>query len=68
MAETQQIVASKDVKSGDTIQAFSLHSGGEPDRLLKVVDVRIIGVNVRIETDLGVTGILPVNRGIAVWR
>jgi hypothetical protein len=64
----QRLVASNDVQMGDEIRAMDLGYCADGDRLTKVVGVEKLGVNVRIETDGGHCGLLPVNRGVTVWR
>ncbi|MEW6345750.1 MAG: hypothetical protein RXR20_21875 [Paraburkholderia sp.] len=68
MTSEELQVASKDVIVGDAIRLATVHSGSACGRLANVVGVTVIGVNVKIDTDLGVTEFLPVNRSITVWR
>lgn len=61
-------VACNEVRRGDSVQAFVLRIGGDGDRLAKVLDVRHFGANVVIDTDLGASSFLPINRSVIVWR
>ena len=64
--EVQHQVACRDVVRGDAIELYMPKSGG--DCRATVSDVKVIGVNVRIDTGIGVSQVLPVNRSITVWR
>lgn len=68
MTLSQHQVASKDVKPNDGIFPSALQNGSDRDRLAKVRKVTPLGAMVKIETDLGTSEILPVNRSIMVWR
>ncbi|MGP8432801.1 hypothetical protein ACT2FY_37975 [Paraburkholderia fungorum] len=64
----QRQVACKDVIVGDAIRLSTVQSGSACGRLANVVGVTVLGVNVKIDTDLGMSEFLPVNRSITVWR
>lgn len=68
MTTEQQQVACKDVIVGDAIRPSTVQIGSECGRLATVVGVTVLGVNVKIDTDLGFSEFLPVNRSITVWR
>lgn len=66
MAEQQ--VACSDVKVGDAIRHSELSSGGDRNRVANVTCVAFLGVFVKIDTDNGISELLPVNRSITVQR
>lgn len=65
---TEMQVACRDVRRHDAIRPSRVPAWSESDLLANVLDVTVIGANVRIETDIGGTEILPGNRSITVWR
>jgi hypothetical protein len=64
--EVQQQVACGDVICGDAIELYIPQKGG--DLRATVSEVARIGALVKIETDIGESQFLPVNRSITIWR
>ncbi|VVD30896.1 hypothetical protein [Paraburkholderia dioscoreae] len=61
-------IAANEVRIGDAIRLTALQNTSDRDRLIEVVEVKVSGVFVKLDTALGVSEFLPVNRSIAVWR
>jgi hypothetical protein len=64
----EQQVACSEVKVGDAIQHSTLQRSGDPSRLANVTCVTLLGAFVKIDTDLGHSDLLPVNRSITIRR
>jgi hypothetical protein len=67
MSATEIQIACKNVQPGDAIQVSQLKAVAD-GRLGTVLAVRPFGAMVAIDTDLGITGAMPVNQRIKVWR
>lgn len=61
-------IAANEVRIGDAIRLTALRNTSDRDRLIEVVEVKVSGFFVKLDTALGVSESLPVNRSIAVWR
>jgi hypothetical protein len=64
----QRQIAANEVKIGDAIRPTALQNSSDRERLVEVVSVTASGAFVKIDTALGVSEFLPVNRSITVWR
>jgi hypothetical protein len=67
--KTDQLqIAANEVRKGDAIRPTALQNSSDRERLVEVVSVTASGAFVKIDTALGVSEFLPVNRSITVWR
>jgi hypothetical protein len=64
----EQQIASGHLIPGDTIRPSKALDGSVGEVFAKVTEVKLLGVFVKIDTDIGVSELLPVNRSITVWR
>jgi hypothetical protein len=65
---TEHEIACREIEVGDKIRPSTQPNSNDLDNLAEVTTVDVRGVMVRIETNIGTTEILPINRCINVWR
>lgn len=68
MSAAEIEIACRNVQVGDAVQVSQLKPVADGHRLGTVISVKSFGAQVAIDTDLGITGLMPVNRSITVWR